>query len=312
MAYEIKQNMGAQQWAAIVFLGILWGGTFFFNAVGLREVPVLTMAWSRVVIAAIALFIALKVTGQGMPTDWRRWSALGVVGLLNNVAPFTLMVWAQSHITSGLTAILNATTPLWTVLVCHFLTTDEKLTVNRGLGVLIGFVGVVFLIGPQALVHVGSDVLAQLAAVLGAVFFAFGGMWSRRFRPLGIGPMQAATGQMASASILMAPFVLFIDQPWALPMPGLTTWGAMIGSGVLCTALAFVIYFRILANYGATNILLVTFLNPICTIFLGTLILGEVVRWEHLAAMAMIGVGLAVLDGRPVRALRRALRGARA
>ncbi len=303
---EINQTMGAREWALLLALVALWSVTFFFNAVLLREIPILTLAWARVAIAAIVLLLFMAATRQAMPNDLKRWWALMVVGLLNNVVPFTLVIWAQSHIPSGLASILNATTPLSTVLVCHFLTADEKLSLNRGLGVLIGFTGVVLLIGPDALGSVGGNVVAQLACLAAGISYSFAGVWGRRFRHLGITTMQAATGQLVCSSLVLLPFVLVFDQPWALPMPGLLTWSALLAYGVLGTALGYVLYFRILASSGATNILLVTFLNPVGAILLGTLALSEPLRWEHLVAMLLIGAGLAVLDGRPVKAIRKA------
>jgi drug/metabolite transporter (DMT)-like permease len=302
--HEINKNMGAREWALLLSLVALWSCTFFLNAVALREIPILTLAWARVVIAAIALLAFMPMIGLTLPRGVAAWRALFMLGVLNNAIPFTLIVWAQSHIPSGLTSILNAATPLSTVVLCHFLTSDEKLTINRGLGVLIGFAGVVLLIGPQALAHVGSDVVAQLACLAAGVSYAFAGVLARRFRGMGIGPIQVSTGQLVCSSLLMLPFVLLVDQPWSIPNPSLEVWILLLLFGIFGTALGYIIFFKVLASAGATNILLVTFLNPIGAVLLGTLLLDEELRWEHPVAMLLIGIGLAVLDGRPIRALR--------
>jgi drug/metabolite transporter (DMT)-like permease len=223
------------------------------------------------------------------------------MGVLNNVIPFSLIVWGQAHIASGLASILNAMTPLFTVVVAHFLTADEKLTPQRAAGVAIGFGGVAVMVGPAALQGFGTDLLAQLACLAAAVFYSFAGVYGRRFRRLGLAPLQTAFGQVATSSLLLVPLALLVDRPWTLPMPGLATWAAVIGLAVVSTAFAYGLYFRILARAGATNVLLVTFLVPVSAILLGALVLGERLQPRHFAGMALIGVGLAAIDGRLAR-----------
>jgi drug/metabolite transporter (DMT)-like permease len=220
------------------------------------------------------------------------------MGLLNNVAPFCLIVWGQAHIASALAAILNATTPLSTVVVAHFLTDDEKMTGKRLAGVLFGLAGVAVMIGPDALKGLGGDLAAQLAVLLAAVSYAFAGVYGRRFARMGVAPLGAATGQVTASTIVLAPIALLVDRPWTLAPPSLAVWGAVVGIAALSTALAYVLYFRILATAGATNLLLVTFLIPISAILLGVLLLGERLDLRHFVGMALIGAGLAAIDGR--------------
>jgi drug/metabolite transporter (DMT)-like permease len=219
--------------------------------------------------------------------------------------PFCLIVWGQTHIASGLAAILNATTPLFTVIVAHVLTDDERMTGNRLAGLLIGIVGVVVTIGPGALSGLGSDVLAQLAVLAAAVSYAFAGVLGRRFRKLGIVPMAAATGQVMASTLMLLPLALLVDRPWTLPMPSAETWAAIFGTAALSTALGYILYFRILETAGATNLLLVKFLIPVSAIMLGALVLGERLSLPHFLGMALIGVGLAAIDGRLLRLIRR-------
>ncbi len=224
------------------------------------------------------------------------------MGSLNNLIPFSLIFWGQTHIESGLASILNATTPLWAVLLAHFFTSDERLTLNRFSGVLFGLFGVVLIIGPEALHGLGLNFLAHVAIVGAALSYALAGIFGKRFK--GTPPLVTAAGQVTSTAILMIPLVLLVDQPWTLSMPSLHTWGALFGLALLSTAVAYIIYFRLLASAGATNLLLVTFLIPVSALLLGMTFLDESLDPNHFAGMALIGVGLATIDGRLLRTLK--------
>ena len=302
---EAAPTMGGREWAMLLGLALLWGGSFFFNGVAVRELPSFTFVWLRVAVAAAALLTVVRLSGQAMPHSGRAWAAFFGMGLLNNVVPFVLIVWGQHRIASGLASILNATTPLFGVLVAHVLTRDEKLTPLKGAGVSIGFAGAAVMIGPAALGGLGADALAQLACLAGALSYAFAGVFGRRFRRMGIAPLATAAGQVTASAILLLPLACVIDQPWRLPLPGAASWGAVLGVGLLSTALAYVLYFRILAAAGATNLLLVTFLIPVSAILLGGLVLHETLLPRHAAGMALIGAGLAAIDGRLPLLLRR-------
>jgi drug/metabolite transporter (DMT)-like permease len=295
-----SKTMGVTEWLLLVTLSLLWGGSFFFNAVALADLPPFTVVFVRVAIAALVLGLIITITGQTPRLSASLCLAFLVMGLLNNVIPFSLIVWGQTRIGSGLASILNATTPLFTVLLAHWLTRDERLTPTRLIGVVCGLVGVAVMIGPQALEHLGLDVLAQLAVVAAAMAYAFAGIFGRRFK--GTPPMVTAAGQLGASALLMLPLVLLVDRPMSLAMPTPTTWGALLGLAVLSTALAYVIYFRILARAGATNLLLVTFLIPVSALLLGIGILGEVLQTRELVGMTLIGLGLAAIDGRLVAA----------
>ncbi len=306
----VTPTMGRREWAMLLALAVLWGGSFFFNGVAVRELPSFTLVWMRVAVAAATLLLVLRLLGQRMPTDGRIWTAFFGMGLLNNVVPFVLIVWGQHHIASGLASILNATTPLFTVLVAHLLTPDEKLTPLKAAGVAVGFAGAVFMIGPDALGGLGTGAIAQLACLAGALSYAFAGVFGRRFKRTGVPPMATAAGQVCASTLLLLPLMLLVDQPWTLAVPHAATWGAVLGVGLLSTALAYVLYFRILAAAGATNLLLVTFLIPVSAILLGALVLGETLLPRHFGGMALIGAGLACIDGRlPWLLLRRRGRG---
>jgi len=301
----IKTSMGASEWAMLITLSLLWGASFFFNGVAVLSLPTFTIVVARVVIAAVILHLALRASGLRMPRDAALWRTFFAMAFINNVMPFSLIVWGQSHIASGLAAIVNATTPLFTVMIAHVFTSDERLTRGRLAGVIIGLSGVAVMIGLDALRALGVNVVAQLSVLCGAMCYATAAVFGRRFRSMNITPMQTATGQTTAASAILLPVVLIVDQPWTLPMPGPGTIAALFAVAALSTALAYVLYFRLLASAGATNVLLVTFLVPVVAILLGTLFLGEVLQPQHLLGMALIGLGLAAIDGRPWRMLMR-------
>jgi drug/metabolite transporter (DMT)-like permease len=220
------------------------------------------------------------------------------MGLLNNAIPFSLIVWGQTHIASGLASILNATTPLFTILIAHGLTTDERLSKGRIAGVLIGFAGVIVLIGPQALAGLGQDVMAQLAILGAAISYGFAAIFGRRFKRMGVPPLATAAGQVTASSLLLLPVALAVDRPWILAWPDLPVWAAILGLALLSTALAYVVFFRILASAGAVNLSLVTFLIPVSAILLGVAILGERLATTDFLGLALVGLGLAAIDGR--------------
>ena len=297
-------RMGATEWILLIALATVWGGSFFFAAVALEELPPFTIVFARVAIAAVALNILVRTLGLRLPltrADALRFLAMGA---LNNAIPFSLIVWGQTQVASGLAAILNATTPLFTVLLAQVLTRDEKLTTGRSIGVAIGFAGTIIIIGPGALAGLGDGAWAEIAVLAGALSYAAAGIYGRRFR--GLSPVITATGQVTASSLMILPLMLIVDAPWTLPMPDLKTIGALLGIGLFCTAAAYLMFFRILAAAGAVNLLLVTFLIPVSALALGIAFLGEVLTLQQALGMALIGAGLAAIDGRALRAFRRA------
>jgi drug/metabolite transporter (DMT)-like permease len=294
----VNRRMDRSEWLALLLMSVLWAGSFFFAGVQVKALPPFTIVFLRVGLAAIILNVLVRAIGKKMPADLPAWRAFFGMGLLNNAVPFCLVVWGQTHIASGLAAILNATTPISTVVVAHLLTNDEKMTGNRLLGVLVGFLGVVVLIGPDSLQGLDADVWAQVAVLAAAVSYAFAGVYGRRFRRMGIEPILTATGQVTASAILLFPIAMIVDAPWTLAMPPLPVLEAVAGSAVFSTALGYVLYFRILATAGATNLLLVTFLIPVSAIVMGSYGLGEHLETRHFVGLAFIGAGLAAIDGR--------------
>ena len=292
--------MPRSAWILLLTLSLLWGGSYLSARIAAPVLPPFTLVLLRCLIAAAALHLVLIMSGSRMPTDRRSLIDYAVMGLLNNVIPFALIFYGTATIGAGLAAILNAVTPVATVLVAHAYTTDDRLTANKLAGVLLGFAGVAVLLGPSALADLGGHLLAELACLAATVSYAFSTLWARRFRDRP--PMQTATGQMTLSSVLVLPLVLVADQPWTLPLPGADVIAAVLFLGLFATALAYVIFFRIMAVAGS-NVMLVTFLVPVSAILLGVAILGETLEPRHWAGMAIIMSGLAAIDGRLWRRL---------
>lgn len=297
--------MNAVEWLLLVVLSVIWGGSFLFNGIAVRSMPPLSIVAARVTIAALALHLLLAVRDIRFPREFRLWRAFLMMGILNNAVPFSLIVWGQTRIGAGLASILNATTPLFTVLIAHAATRDERLSPLRGAGIALGFVGATVIIGPDALLGIGSDVVAQLAVLMAACSYATAAVFGRRFSRMGIRPLPTATGQLTASSLVLLPAALIVDQPWNANPPGPDAIVALLGLGLLSSALAYIVYFRILSTAGATNVLLVTFLVPVTALLLGALILDEILVFRHLVGMALIGLGLAAIDGRLFRRLLR-------
>jgi drug/metabolite transporter (DMT)-like permease len=302
--HMIHQEMTGREWAILLFLAVIWGGAFMFIGVAVRDVDPLTYVWLRLSIAAIAMLLFLKLRGEALGLPRRVWGSIFLLALLNNALPFSLFGWGQTHIASGLASILNATTPIWGVLVAHLFTQDERMSPRKLAGVLLGFGGVAVMIGPTLLANVASDALAQLACIGAALSYALSAVWARRFRRMGLSPMSVTTGQLSAGALMMLPLALLVDQPWTRPLPPATAWGAIVALALLCTAFGYVLYFRLIDSAGATNALLVTLLVPPFAILFGGLFLDEVLAPQDFAGLALIAVGLAAIDGRLIRKLR--------
>ncbi|MCW2308104.1 DMT family transporter [Rhodobium gokarnense] len=289
-------KMGPAEWALLCLLALVWGGSFFFAKIAVAEVPPLTVVACRVGLAAAALAIVLRALGNAMPRDLASWRNFAVMGFLNNALPFTLLFWAQITIASGLAAILNATTPLFTALFAQVLTADERLTAGKGLGILLGIAGVAVMIGVDVLENADGSVLAQLACVGAACSYGLASIWGRRFA--GTPPMVTACGQLTASSALMIPVAFVLDRPWQLAAPSGGAVAALIALALVSSAFAYILYFRILKAAGSTNVSLVTLLVPVSAILLGAAFLGERLSGEEIAGMALIALGLMAIDGR--------------
>ncbi|HEU0309828.1 MAG TPA: EamA family transporter [Sphingomicrobium sp.] len=304
-AYEapvIRAVMNRSDWLTLIALAVIWGAAFLFISVAVHEVAPLTYVWLRLLLAAGAMWLFLWWRGEPSGLPSRVWGSILVLALFNNAIPFVLFGWGQTHIASGLASILNATTPIWGVVVAHLFTHDEKLSGRKLAGVLLGFAGVTVMIGPALLGSLGNNVLAQIACVTAALCYAFAGVWARRFRKMGLSPISVTTGQLTAGALVMMPLAILIDRPWLDALPSLKAIGAIAALAVVCSAFAYILYFRLIDRAGATNALLVTLLVPPVAIFLGSLVLNEVIEPRDFVGLALIALGLGAIDGRMLRA----------
>jgi drug/metabolite transporter (DMT)-like permease len=298
--------MGLTEWLLIIVLSVIWGGSFFFIQVAVTEVTPFTLVLCRVGLAALVLLLVCHLTGRRLPAERSLWAAFLVMGLINNLIPFSLIAWSQQHIQSSLASILNATTPIFSVVLAHFLTREERLTVNRGIGVLLGWLGVALLIGVESLEGIDLQIAGYTAVLGAALCYACAAIFGRRFK--GLPPITVTAGMLCCSTVMLSPLALIFEHPFALH-PSATAWGAILGLSLLSTATAYLIYFRVLATAGATNILLVTFLIPISAILLGVLILGERLGWNALGGMMLIFTGLIAIDGRLLESISKKSKG---
>ena len=291
-------QMTLHEWALLIFLSIIWGGAFFFVAVAVHVVPPLTVVFLRVGIAALALFIYLRIRGEKFKLERPLLLAFLIMGMLNNIIPFSLLFWAQTTISSGLASILNATMPMFSIIVAHFALADEKMATNKIVGVVLGLLGVIALVGGGALEGENIAIFGMIACLGAAFFYACAATFGRRFRTMGISNSYVAFGQLTASTLVMIPVMLIVDRPWELSMPETNVVLAIIMLAIVSTALAYVIYFQLLASAGAVNVALVTLLVPVSAILLGTAFLNEILETRHYVGLALILTGLIAVDGR--------------
>ncbi len=291
-------RMTATEWALLVLLSLLWGGSFFFAKIAVAALPPLTVVFARVSLAALALALVLRWRGTALPRSLAMWRAFVGMGLLNNLIPFALLFWGQTVLSSALASVLNATTPVFSLLVAYLLTADETLALNKIVGIGLGIAGVVVLVGVEAVSQANPAFLPILACLGAALSYGFASVFGRRFKRLGIDPVVGAFGQVAATSLMVAPLVLVVSPPWRNAVPDASTWAALIGLALLSTALAYILFFRLLATAGPVNTSLVTLLIPVSAILLGVLFLGERLTCPQAGGMLLIGAGLVAIDGR--------------
>jgi drug/metabolite transporter (DMT)-like permease len=289
------QVMGPFEWFLLIVLSAIWGGSFYFFAVIIKELPVFTIVFFRVFLASVALWLFVLISKQQLPSFKTTWKNYVLMGFFNNVIPFSLIVWGEQRVAPGLAAVLNATTPFFAVVVAHLSTQNEKLTWNRMAGAIIGLSGVAALVGFDAIKNLGSDLPFQIAIVGASVSYGICTIFGRRLTAT---PLVNSASQTAASSIMLLPLMLLIDRPFSLAPPSMNATISLISLALLCTAIAYLIFFNIVKRAGMTNVTLVTFLVPISAMMLGAIFLNEQISMRHFLGMAVIGVGLALIDGR--------------
>ncbi|MEP2530551.1 DMT family transporter [Shimia sp.] len=296
MTDAAQKTLSPRAWIELGLLALIWGGVFLANRLALNEIGVLTLVAHRTIWAALALWAVAMVLRQSVPRSLQIWGAFLVMGLLNNVIPFSLLNWAQLYIETGLTSIFNATTAIFGVLVAGLLFADERLTWRKSLGVAIGFLGVVTAIGFNNLLNLDPRNLAQLAALGATLSYALAGAWARRALK-GLPPVTAAAGMLTASSLITVPAAWLIEGPMSFSLTT-STWGAILFAALVATAGAYLLYYRLLATAGSGNLMLVTLLIPPVAILLGTAFLGESLTPQALSGFLLLALGLVVIDGR--------------
>lgn len=289
------------EWLMLVLLSIVWGGSFFFSELALTSFHPFTTVFLRVLGAAGVMVAVVYLSGHRLPTTLRAWRPILVLGIINNVIPFCLITWGQTRIDSGTAAILNGTVTIFLVILAHWMTPDEKLTKAKAAGVLVGFGGVYLMMVETVSGGLGGQGLGRAAVLLASLSYALAGIYGKRFKDTPL--VVTVAGMLSCSCALMLPLALMIDPPWPSEITAEAVWG-VVGQALGSTAIAYLLYFRILATAGATNAALCTFLIPISAVLLGVGLLDEVIGFNQYAGMVLIFSGLGFIDGRPVEMIR--------
>lgn len=287
-------------WGMLIVLGAIWGGSFFFARIAVAEINPFVLVLERVAIAAIALQIYLLIAGPSFMQARSHFGWFFLLALVNNVIPFSLIFLGQTQMGAGLASVLNATTPFWTLIVAQFLTSDEKLSANKLAGIALGIAGTAIMVGPGVIAGLGGPVWAKFALIGASLSYAFAFIVARRYFT-GVPPQLIATGQLTASTIIMIPVILLGFGASTIYVGSNHVVASVLALALLSTAFAYVLYFRIIAAAGATNASLVTLIVPVFAMLLGVAFLGERLELFEIIGMALIGLGLVVIDGRLLR-----------
>lgn len=296
-------NISIRSWVDLALLAFIWGAIFLFVALALRELTPFWIVFHRVFWAALLLWGIVLWRGLAVPRGLGIWAAFAVMGALNNAIPFMLITWGQQSVESGLASILNGATAFFGILVAALLLRDERLTTRRIAGVLTGIAGVVVIVGPETLTGFDIRALGQLAILGATLSYAFAGVWGK-LRLKGLSPVVSAAGMLSASTVISGALALIVEGAPIVPRSAITI-AALAYASVFGTATAYILYFRILATAGSGNLLLVTICMPPIAIALGALVLGERLGPGALIGAGLIALGLLIIDGRALGALRR-------
>jgi drug/metabolite transporter (DMT)-like permease len=288
--------MKTRNFFLLLFLATLWGPSFLFIKVAVGEIPPITLVLARVGIAAILLYIVLRLQGHNLPRPGRIWGHIAIVALFHNSLPFVLLSWGEQHIDSALASIVNGTTPIFTILLAHMLTTDDRLTSTKVVGVTLGMLGMVLLVAPSLFGGVEATTLGILAVIAVSASYGLAMVYSRKHLR-GMKPLAAPTGQFLVATLYLLPLALLIDRPLTLSAPSTQAIASMLALAIFGTALAFIVYYRLIESADASYISMVTYLVPVFGVILGVLILDERLSWNAYMAFAMILIGVMIVNG---------------
>ncbi|MFK7902938.1 MAG: DMT family transporter [Nitratireductor sp.] len=290
-------------WAMLILLATIWGGSFLFGRIAVQEVPVFSLVFLRVGLAAIALWAFILITKRKF--QFTKWLIINcfIIGILNNVIPFSFILYGQKEIGAGLASVVNAMTPIWTLLIANWFTQDEKINPIKLTGISLGFLGVAILMGTDIWLGLKASALAQFMVVLATISYGASGVFGKRFKS--VDPLLIAACQLTTSTLILLPVMFIMEDPLQVPLPSAPAIFSILAIALLCTAYAYVLFFKILNSAGAVNVSLVTLLVPISAILLGMLFLDEALHWHQLGGLLIIMLGLIIIDGRTIKRLRR-------
>ncbi|MCB0301311.1 MAG: DMT family transporter [Calditrichaeota bacterium] len=278
-----------------MLLASLWGPSFLFIKVAVHEIPPLTMAAARVTIAALILLVVLRLRKRALPKGRHMWLKFTIAGLFGNAMPFVLFNWGELYIDSALAAILNGTTPLFTLVIAHFFTDDDRLSTRKIIGAIIGFGGLLVLVAPSLFGGVEATTLGLLAVLLAAFCYGVNIVFTRTYLR-GLPGLVAPAAQLSMASVLLIPVALLVDQPYQLAFPSLPAVSSLFALAIIGTGLAFIVYYRLLETTPASSMAMVTYLIPVFGIFLGVVVLNETLSWNAYVGCSLILIGVMVVN----------------
>jgi len=288
--------MKLKNFLLLVLLASMWGPSFLFIKVAVEDIPPMTMVFGRVATGAIVLLFLLRLQGSHLPKWGPIWKHIAVVALVHNAIPFVLFSWGEQYIDSGLAAILNGTVPFFTIILAHYFAENDRITPVKIIGILIGFGGMVLLAVPSFGDGVRATTWGVLAITAASFLYGIAIVYTRNHLR-GLQPMAAPTGQMMIASLYMLPLSLLVDRPYLLPMPSLASLGSMLMLGILGTALAFTVYYRLLERASASYVSMTTYMIPVFGVILGAVVLHEAITWERVAGCGLILFGVMIVNG---------------
>ncbi len=288
--------MGIRNFLWLMLMAVLWGPSFLFIKVAVEDIPPFTLVLGRVGVAALLLYLVLRLRGRHLPKFGRIWRHFAVVGFFSNALPFVLFSWGEIHIASALAAILNGTTPLFTILLAHFFTTDDRLTPVKVGGTMLGFGGLSLLIAPSLLEGVHATTWGLLAVTVAAASYGVAIVYTRQ-NLRGLPPLVGPTAQLTMASLYILPLSLGLERPFSLPAPSIWALGSLLSLSIIGTAVAFIIYYHVIEQTSATYVSMVTYLVPIIGVILGVVVLGEQPGWNAYVGCALILLGVMTVNG---------------
>ena len=299
-------TMGKTEWLLLFLLSIIWGGSYFFAKIALKEITPMNLVFLRVLLASLTLYVIIKAMRKHIPKDLTLWKSFFAMGLINNIIPFSLLFWGQTHINSSLASIFNSTVPIFTIVIAHYFTQDERISKNKIFGIILGFIGVVIMfVADMQSENNFWEILAMLSCVVAALSDGIATVYGRRFHAMKVEPLVVAFGQVTASSIILIPVIMMSSELLHIKTLATTTILSVFALAIISSALAYVIYFRILAKGGATNISLVVLLIPVSAIALGVMFLDEHVKTSHIIGMITIFIGLIAIDGRLLKFISR-------